>query len=89
MPTSIVMAQIQKIYNDSTRCFGVVRVDGTEIDYSYHKCLEEKVAKEYLDLHSHYESFYKGYESELAHRRKTGTYDQFFNIEPDIFCLIV
>ncbi|CAK9863797.1 unnamed protein product [Sphagnum jensenii] len=43
-----------------TRCFWIVREDGTETDFSYHKCLKEKAAKEFPDFVEKYDTTYTG-----------------------------
>jgi hypothetical protein len=37
----------------------VVRTDGTETDFSYHKCLKEKVAKENPSFVDRYDAIYR------------------------------
>jgi hypothetical protein len=41
------------------RCFWVVRTDGTETDFSYHKCLKEKVVKENPSFVDRYDAIYR------------------------------
>ncbi|KAG0597885.1 hypothetical protein M758_12G027900 [Ceratodon purpureus] len=41
------------------RCFWVVRTDGTETDFSYHKCLKGKVAKENPSFVDRYDAIYR------------------------------
>ncbi|CAK9203160.1 unnamed protein product [Sphagnum troendelagicum] len=43
-----------------SRCFWIVREDGTETDFSYHKCLKEKAAKEFPDFVEKYDTTYTG-----------------------------
>lgn len=55
-----VESQIKRhsTYKD-VRCFWVVRTDGTETDFSYHKCLKEKVAKENPSFVDRYDAIYR------------------------------
>lgn len=41
------------------RCFWVVRTDGTEMDFSYHKCLKEKIAREIPEFVERYDAIYR------------------------------
>lgn len=54
--------QIKKYMYEYTICFWVARVDGTEIDFSYHKCLKAIAAKECPDLLPHYDARFRSYD---------------------------
>jgi hypothetical protein len=62
--TSRWLKQIDRIYDEDTRCFWVVRTDGTAIDFSYHKCLKVKIAREFPDQLEHYGK------AHMDHRRR-------------------
>jgi hypothetical protein len=62
--TSRWLKQIDRIYDEDTRCFWVVRTDGTAIDFSYHKCLKVKIAREFPDQLEHYGK------AQMDHRRR-------------------
>lgn len=47
----------------NNRCFWLVRTDGSEIDFSFHKCLKEKVAREFPSFLDRYDDVYQ------AHKR--------------------
>lgn len=42
------------------RCFWLVRTDGSETDFSFHKCLKEKVVKEFPSFVDRYDILYGG-----------------------------
>ena len=58
---ALLMTQVKGVVDEVTRCFWVVRTDGTEEDFSYHKCLKAKVAREFPELLEHYDRLYRGY----------------------------
>ncbi|KAG0597883.1 hypothetical protein M758_12G027800 [Ceratodon purpureus] len=67
--------KIDRIYDEDTRCFWVVRVDGTAIDFSYHKCLKAKIARGNTSLLGQYEKIFMDFKSldlKKAQRRKVG-----------------
>jgi hypothetical protein len=56
-----LLMQVDKHPNfPDSRCFWIVREDGTETDFSYHKCLKEKAAKEFPDFVEKYDTTYTG-----------------------------
>lgn len=55
---------VSKINRHSTfnkvRCFWIVRTDGTETDFSYHKCVKAKIAIEYPNFVDSYDAVHRG-----------------------------
>lgn len=55
------MCQIDKspfVKDRESRCFWLVRIDGSETDFSFHKCVKEKVAQEFPSFVDRYNALY-------------------------------